>query len=283
MPKLDFEVFLPACGDGLARVAEATTDSLKVEPKQQIQASIGGLIRQLPEEFVTSCPGTEYSPLDNFLGKYMHGRKTIIYVKGGKQTHSDVPAWLGDLLKTVTVPVPFPGHEFGDLIKSFALSEVDFELPDPTAEPDSPDAMPKLSAAIEAVVAVPKELNFPVDVKHIRAFANITHAGAKFGELHVKKWVDASSKLQQDGDLLIESRIDHVPIMITDYDIFQKVVQKMLWGGGVKLGIEGKTDVEIVSGLGLVVVRDVPASGTIDIDGMLWRTSHRNYPIPLHP
>lgn len=277
VPKLDFEVYLPSCGDNKAQVATATTDSLQIEPKQHIQATINGLVKSLPKEFISKCPDSEYSPLDNFIGEYMHGKKTTVYVKGGKQTHSDVPTWLSEILQSVTVPVPFPGHEFGDLIKSFSLSDVDFELPDPSAEPDSPEAAPKLTASIEALVAIPKELNFPVDVKHLRAFANITHKDKKFGELHVDKWVEAQSQLKKDGDLLVLSKIDRVPIFITDYDIFQTVVQKMLWGGGVKLGIEGTCDVEIDSGLGLVVVRDVPAAGTIDIDGMLWRKSHPNY------
>jgi len=41
-------------------------------------------------------------------------------------------------LSSITVPVPFPGRSFENLIRSFSLLDVHFKLPDPTAEPDDP-------------------------------------------------------------------------------------------------------------------------------------------------
>lgn len=270
IPALDFIVSLPACGNDKAKVATAISSPLKVHPRSDINATISGVIKSIPKEMISVCPGSDTSPLDHFIGEYMHGKNATIYVSGGEQkVDPNVPTWMKELLMSTTLPVPFPGHTFDNLVRKFGLTDVEFELPDSMAEPGTPDAAPKLSAKVEAIVKVPKEMNFPINVEHLMADANVSYIGEKFGELHIKEWVNATSALTKEGDLRVEASVKKVPLDITDYDVFQKVIQKMLWGGKVKLGIAGTTDVKLSTSVGDLVLRGIPASGVIDINGML--------------
>ncbi len=271
VPPLGFDILVPNCAPDQPYIllAKAITDEVRVHPNSKVQAGVRGIIRELPDTLTTTCPNSQSSPLDLLLGDYIHGLDTTIYVRGSDAPTSTTPTWITDLIKSVVVPLPFPGHGFDDLIKKFALENVHFGLPDPLADPDTPEAQPKISANVKALVGLPEEMNFPIDVARVRADADVFHKGRKLGYLDLRQWQKANStRLEGSGNeranLAIESRVKDAPLQITDDDVFTEVIQTLVFGGkGVVLGIEAKVDVETETALGKFVVREIPAQGKV--------------------
>ena len=276
VPPLGFDILVPNCTpeQPFLLLADATTGEIHVAPNQNVQADVGGIIRQLPADLTTACPNSDSSPLDLLLSRYVHGDDTTVYVRGSNAPSSDTPDWISDLISGVIVPVPFPGHTFDNLIKNFSLADVHFSLPDPFADPGTPGAQPKVSAIVKALVGLPKEMNFPLDVDRVRANADVYYHNKKLGELDLRKWQNANTtRIEgEDGELpglLVQSAVDNAPLEITDEDVFTEVVQALIWGStGVILGIKADMDVETVTALGELVVRKIPAEGKIFVKRM---------------
>lgn len=271
VPPLDFDILVPNCTpeDPFIQLAVATTDEIQIEPKKDVIVDVGGVIGDLPDTLTTACPNTHTSPLDSLLGTYIHGKDTILFVRGSDKTSPDTPTWITDLIKSVVVPLPFPGHTFDNLIRNFTLANVHFSLPNPLADPDTPEAQPKLSAVVKALIGLPKEINFPIDVSRVRADADVYYHEKKLGFLDLRKWQEANSTHvkahgNEEAGLAVESIVKDAPLEITDDDVFTDVVQALIFGGkGVVLGIKAKVDVETETALGKFVIRDVPAQGKV--------------------
>lgn len=270
IPSLSFTVLLPGCeAHDLVFVAIAETSHLFVRPKTDIDLDISAVIQNLPDSFINACPKSHTSPMDNFLGGYLHGNVTTVYARGTSTPGSNVPKWLMEFLQSVTFPVPFPGQAFDSVIKSFSLSNVKFRLPVPEAKPGSPESSPRLSASVGAVVRLPKEINFPIDVRRLRAVADVSYEGEKFGTLDLQKWMPANSSRSDDEKYLqIHAVVDDAPLDVTDYDVFERVVGKLVFGGGepVNLGIKGDADVDVKTNLGEFIISKILAVGNITID-----------------
>lgn len=209
--------------------------------------------------------------MDNFLDSYLHGDSSTVYVSGNDhQDNSEAPKWLSAFLKNVTVPAPFPGHEFDNLVESIGLSRVKFKSPDKDAKPGTPEAAPRLSAVVDATVTLPKEMKFPIDVQSLKARANLSYHGEKFGEMHMTDWQPATSHITDEGKLAVRAEIFQAPLDITNYEIFRMVVQRLLWGGGrgLILGVDGIADVKMDTTLGDFAVRGIPAKGDVTIKGV---------------
>jgi hypothetical protein len=273
IPPLSFDILLDNCLASEPRilVAEARTPQLPIHPRVDLDVNASGTVRHLPDELTNACPGSGKSPLDAFIGDYLSGGDTTIYVRGVDEPSPNTPQWLGELLSSVIVPVPFHGHTFEHLIRNFSLADVHFSLPDPFAEPDTPEAQPQISALIEAYINIPGEMNFPIDVKRVRANALVYYHGKQLGRLDLHKWQPAnSSRIPSDKQggpaLLVESAIENAPLVITNQNVFSDVVQKMLFGGkGIKLAIKADVDVEMGTVLGEMTVRQIPAEGVVPI------------------
>jgi hypothetical protein len=269
VPPLSFDILVRNCSPDLPPVhlANATMNKIDVESRQDVKIDIGGIVQKLPESVIKSCPNTERSPLDLLLGGYIRGDETTIYVRGSGSPSSDTPEWMTSLLKGIIVPVPFPGHTFDNLIREFSLADVHFTLPDFFADPGSPESRPGLSAVVKALVNLPQEMNFPVNVDRVRADAVIYYRKKKLGTLDLKKWQTANStRLEaekgQPAGLAVESIVENAPLNVTDDDVFADVVQALLFGRNrVTLGVTAQVDVETESALGRFVVRDIPAEG----------------------
>ncbi|KAL2886184.1 pre-rRNA processing protein [Ceratocystis lukuohia] len=276
IPSLAFDVLIPDCNplDPYLVVSRATTDQVLVSPSSNVTASAHAVIHQLPKSIMRVCPKSTSSPLDEFLHHYMNGHDATVFIRGSRTPAKGTPAWIGALLSDLMVPVPFPSHSFDDVIKDFSLTDVDFTLPDLFAEPGSPEADPKVSGTIHVVAALPKQLNFDINVTNIRASANVSYQSHKFGELHLKKWHAANStKVHDDvtgeSDLEIYSRIKSAPLTITDSDVFSEVIQEVLFGNGdIILDADATVDVKVTTALGEVIIRDVPASGQIPVKNL---------------
>ena len=274
---MGFAILVDACDQPVSKimVADATTDSIKVEENDTVNFNVTGFVRQLPEAFLKPCPGSNDSPLDSLVSNYIHGEAAKVYVQGSDSPSMKTPEWLTDLIYGVTVPVPVPGHSFGHLIKKFSMSDVHFSLPDFFAEPDTPDAQPKISATVNALIALPDEVDFPIQVHRIKSFANVFYRNKKLGNLNLRKWHKASSKKvdvpkEKHPDLEVTSSIRKAPLNITDQAVFQDVVQGLLRGkDNINLTVKAEVDVELETALGTFDVRKIPAKGVVPVKGTI--------------
>lgn len=116
VPPLGFEILLANCdtSEPYITVAEAVTDVIEVHPDSDIHAGALGIIREIPKDLTRSCPKSKMSPLDVFMNRYLHGEDAEIFVRGSGIEDSETPEWVEDILKSIIVPVEFPGQSFGD-------------------------------------------------------------------------------------------------------------------------------------------------------------------------
>lgn len=265
VPPLQFDILVQNCDvvDPYIMLAEASTDLVNVQPESDIEVKAGGVIRELPSSLTKPCPSTTLSPLDVLVGEYMHGKDATLYVKGSKNPSPETPTWISDLISAITVPVPFPGRSFDGLIKNFTFADVHFGLPDPFADPRSPESNPQISGTIIVMAKLPKEVNFGINVSNVRPTANIFYKDKKLGVMDLKEWQKAQSeRIDATEDevalLKIQSKIKDAPINITDQGVFQDVAQKILFGEGVTLEVRALVDVKAETVLGSLVVRELP-------------------------
>ena len=258
VPTLAFEVLLPDCSQDYLLLGTAKTDIIHIKPNQNVTASVVGLVKQLPTSLTSVCPGSKSSPLDSFVGDYLAGRDTTIYLRGGEQDEN-TPDWIGKLLRDTMVPFSLPGHPFDNLIKNFSLADVHLALPDPMTESN-----PKLSATVQVTVGLPAEMNLNLDVNKVRADGRVSYKGELLGKLDLSKW-QAANATQIDDDLLIQSIVKDAPLDIQNDSLFSEVVQALVFGHGVALGVQAIVDVDTTTALGEFVVRRIPAKGEIFI------------------
>ncbi|KAL8905898.1 MAG: hypothetical protein Q9171_006497 [Xanthocarpia ochracea] len=271
IPSFRFDILVPGCSadEEFLTLGEATTAEAQVKPKTAVNVAVSGFVRELPEALITACPDTQTSPIDRLLGSYIEGKETLVYVRGSRNPSPDTPTWITDFMKDVVVPVHFPGHEFKDLIRNFTLADVHFGLPDPFASPNSSKSKPRLSAVVKALIGLPEEIKFPIDVAQVRADADVYYKKKKLGKLDLSQWQHANSTrtaiphTKEEG-LLVQSIVKDAPLNITDDDVFADVVQALVFGGNpVVLGVQAKVDVETETVLGKFVVRGIPATGKV--------------------
>lgn len=274
-PGLGFEILVPNCspGDPYILIANAKTAEVQIQPGQASNVSVGGIIRKLPEELTSTCPGAEGSPLDFLVSSYIQGRETTIYVRGADAPLSNTPAWIVDLLRRVTVPLPFTGHALDNLVKNFTMSDTHFSLPDPFAEPDTPESQPTVSALVKVLIRLPKQMNFSVDVPRVRATADVFYKEKRLGVLKLDKWQNANSTHVVDHDgssaLLVEFAMKDAPLQVTDNDLLTEVIQAMVFGSeAVELRIAATVDTKVSTGLGRFAVHGIPAEGQVRVKSM---------------
>jgi len=273
IPPLNFDLLVSNCLPTQPKIdiATATVQNVHVFPKTDITVNATGFIRKLPGDLTDACPSSGKSPLDTLLGGYISGNDITVFVKGAEEQAPETPNWMSNIISQVTVPVAVPGHTFGDVIRNFTLADIEFSLPDQNADPDSPASNPLISATIQAFITLPQEINFAVDVKRVRADADVLYKGQKLGELDLDKWRPATSKPagvdEENRPLLeVESEMNKVPLNITDEDLFTDVIQALLFGRkDIKLTVKARVDVEINTSLGILTVRDIPAKGEVPV------------------
>ena len=274
VPPLAFNILVPGCALDLPpiSIADAYTNEINVEPKEDIHVEVNGLVRKLSDELTATCPNVLKSPLDHLVGDYIHGDETRLDVRGSDIVLGDSPQWIPEFLKDIIVPINFQGKTFENLIRNFSLEDVHFSLPNPFSSPDSPDAKPRVSTIFHALVGLPDEMNFAVNVSHVRANSEIFYRGNKLGELDLSKWQKAkSSRVEPHGmekpGLAISAVVNEAPVNVTDQAVFRKVIQAVAFGGKkVVLGVKAEVDVETVTVLGKLVLRGIPAEGKVFVN-----------------
>jgi hypothetical protein len=273
VPPLGFEILVPNCdpNEQYILVADAITAPIQVRPRSDVVADAQGIMREIPDDLTRACPRTNTSPLDQFLDQYLHGGSATVFVRGKKLDNPNTPDWIGELTSSITVPIPFPGRSFDNLIREFDLADVDFKLPDPLADPDDEDASPKVSGTIQVLAALPSEMNLDLNVTSIRATADVFYKKQKFGELNLRRWQSSNStRLEgtkgQEPMLKIQSRVVDAPLTITDGDVFADIIQTLIFEGKkVTLDVDAAVDVKVRTVLGQLILKDVPAQGRIPV------------------
>ncbi|KAL4927175.1 uncharacterized protein BDV17DRAFT_133517 [Aspergillus undulatus] len=272
IPPLGFKVLIDNCSprDPYISIADVVTDEVAVYPGHRTAVNVSGIIRGLSDELTANCPGGKRSPLDSLLTSYIHGSQTVVYVRGADTPSLGAPRWMTDILKTVTVPLQFTGHALDNLVKNFTMSNVHFSLPNPLAEPDTPESEPTVSALVKVLIGVPEQLNFDLDIPQVRAKADVYYQGKQLGILNLKEWQSANSTLIQDSDnttaLQVEFPMNKAPLEVTDDDVLTDVLSSLIFEGNtVKLRVSANVDAKISTGLGEFAVRGIPAEGKITV------------------
>ncbi|AEO71622.1 a551c57f-a62b-414d-9d7e-566b1074c519 [Thermothielavioides terrestris] len=274
VPPMGFEILVPGCNptDPSILVAACATDPVAVRPRAPVVVDAHGLIKELPDSLTQLCPGSDSSPLDMLFKKYLAGETATVLVRGMDYPAGGTPRWLVELLSSITVPVPFPGRTFDNLIRNFTVTDVHFTLPDLGADPNDPESRPRVSGTILVLAGLPSEMNFSLNVTSVRANADVFYRGNKLGELNLKEWQKANSTQipatkEREAMLKIQSRINDAPLDVTDPDVLTDVIQALLFGGRqVILGVEALVDVRVETILGELVVKAVPAKGKIPVN-----------------
>ncbi|KAK5737386.1 hypothetical protein LTR17_006805 [Elasticomyces elasticus] len=289
LPSLGFDILVPGCAetDSLIKLADAETQETHILPHDEVVLNVTGLVHELSPNLTRNCPvdnsdDKALSPLDRMVARYLHGSNNTVYIQGSSpQPNPNTPSWLTDIISDIMVPIPLPGKAVqGHLIRNFSLTDTHFALPDPFAEPGTKAGNPRISANVKALVALPEEMNFELNVSRVRADAEIFYHGKKLGTLDLRKWqVATSSRVPADGDgkkgekekekeggqlLLIESTVKDAPVDITDDDVFTDVLQDLLFGGkDVRMQIRALVDVEVGSSIGGFVVKGLEGEGAV--------------------
>lgn len=273
VPPLAFAALVDNCHEDepYIKLADVETHELRVQPNQEVEVNVTAVVHQLPDPLTQECPGSGQSPLDLILGKYIHGKDTTIYIRGSSAPQLHTPDWITTLLHSITAPVPLPGRTFGHLVKDFDLADTHFTLPSPFADENSPESNPRISANIQATVALPEEMNFNISISRVRANADVFYKARKLGELDLHKWQHANStripaSKHEGPTLAVSSRVENAPLKITDQDVFADVVQALVFGRkGVLMHVKADVDVELTTALGDMAVRGVPAEGEVPV------------------
>ncbi|KAK4186582.1 hypothetical protein QBC35DRAFT_386932 [Podospora australis] len=273
VPELGFEILVPGCGpsDPSIQVATAKTSPIGVRSHSEVVVEAHGLVKELTKPLTSVCPGSDSSPLDLLMKKYLGNETATVFVRGQQHPAGDTPEWLADILSSITVAVPFPGRSFDNLLREFSLTDVHFKMPDPYADPDEPESNPRVSGSILVLAGLPSEMNFSLNVTDVRARANVFYKRQQLGELNLEEWQKANSTQipatdKHEAGLKIQSRIEDAPLNVTDADVLTDVIQALLFGGkSVVLDIDALVDIRVQTILGDIIIRDVPAEGKIPV------------------
>ncbi|TGZ80444.1 hypothetical protein EX30DRAFT_307729 [Ascodesmis nigricans] len=272
IPPLGFTISFPGCEvKDIVAVANAALPPISIVPLRDIDVDVTAVIPSIPTELTGICPGSNLSPMDTFISRYLHGEVSKVYVSGDGVDRPETPSWITEILKDLTVPVPFSGHSMDGVVKKFSMSNFDISLPMPGMDPNSPDSLPLVSADVEVLVALPRDVDIDFEVSALSARANVSYTGAIFGDLGMHEWMPAISekvKLDQQLYMKVNAAVKNAPLNVTNYDVFQQIVQKILFGErGIDLTVDGRADAEVAIPLGKFIVHDLPAAGNITIDG----------------
>lgn len=254
-------------------VAEARTAEIQIRPEAVTPVSVVGLVRSFPDELTTTCPGRKSSPLDFLVSSYIKGNETTVFVRGADAALPETPDWIADLLRSTTVPLGFTGRALDNVVKNFTMTDTHFSLPDPFAEPNTPESQPTVSALVKVLIGLPKQMNLQVDVPQVKAVSTVYYDGEELGVLKIEEWQNANSTRTEDRDgsaaLLVQSPIENAPLEVTDDGVLAKIVQEMLFGSKpVELHVAATVDTMVSTGLGRFAVHGIPAEGNVPVKGM---------------
>ena len=271
IPSLAWKVLVPGCSaSDRIRLTNAYTGPLSVHAGGNITVNVSSTVSVLPQNFLDPCKDDAPSPLEVLFQALLDPKQNItLFISGANQT-SNIPKWILDILSSLTVPIPLPhlGGNTTDLVSSIHCSEMKVTFPSPWAPPGTPAAQPKVSGVIEAVIRPPREAaDVAVNVTAVRADVYLSDKGQRFGRIFVPEWSPATTERKEM--IHVKARVAEVPIEVLDSVVFQRVMTKVLRGGGiVEIGVEGTVDAQVTALVGKFAVRGIPVKGIVEVQGI---------------
>jgi hypothetical protein len=271
VPALQWKVSVPGCApNDRIRLTDATTSPLSLRKGHNITVNISSSISSLPQNLLDPCSNTSPSPLEILFQALLDStQNTTVFISGSHQS-SSLPKWLPGILSSLVIPFPIPRLDTNtsDLLSSIHLSQMKLTLPAPWAPPDSPHAQPKISGLVEAIIRPPKEaVNVGFNVTAVKADVFLFDQGDKFGRIVIPEWSPATTTRLKK--VHVKVRIAEVPVEVLDPIVFQRVMGKVLQGGGVvDIGVEGTVDGQISVLIGEFAIRGIPVEGVVPVEGI---------------
>lgn len=271
VPALEWKISVPGCTPfDRIRLTNANTGPLSIRAGKPITVDVSSAISSLPQELLDPCRDATPSPLEALFQALLDPKQNItIFISGTSQAIS-LPKWLPDLLSSLTIPIPVPhlNSNTTDLISAIHCSEMKVTFPSPWAPPGTPNAQPKVSGLIEAVIRPPKEAeNVGINVTAVKADVYLFDEGEKFGRILVPEWSPATT--ERKVMIHVKVRVAEVPIEVLDPIVFQRVMTKILRGGGtVEIGVEGTIDSQVSVLVGDFAIRGIPVKGLVEVEGI---------------
>ncbi|KAK9449130.1 uncharacterized protein V1518DRAFT_417239 [Limtongia smithiae] len=281
LPGLDWLIEAPACVEREhVQLATAHSDPMVVLPHEKIDIRVNSQVGSLPAKLMEPCANSDSgaSAMDRYFRQYLSGESIRIFVRGktSDSVPTNLPSWFLDLLQAVSIPIAVPGRNLENgggtdsMVKRYGLSRVKITLPPRSSLPGGggETAYPHISAIVNAVIELPKELDFTIGVDKLRGISDMYYLGDKFGVLAIQEWTTAQSWYTSEGYIEVVAEITDLPIEITDQDVFKKIVQKMFFAGEVNVDMDGTIDVGVDTPVGGFSIRNIPAQGTVALRGL---------------
>lgn len=259
--------------------------------------------------------------LSGFLSRFLRGEPNTVIVRGGSPFTepqfvdkgdeekeeplpgggSILPAWLDKLLRTISLPISFPGSKVTDIIQNVTISDLKI-----TPHPLGPEKL-LCSGTVMGVMNLPGQLA-TVDVEITDLWPDILvfngkppsmkHGGGDdklhkrdgdddvptpeplpdplpehaFGRVTPHSWAPAKTYIDPTDPKkqrkLLYSELKDVPFTVLPgrSGEFQSFSWKVLTGEGARAGIEGKAKAKIWnSGLGKLVLSNLPVKGVFTV------------------
>lgn len=275
VPAMAFEVYSPNCDTEMPviPIGRVTSQMLHVSAFQDVIVDLYGLVQNLPEGFTKACPGGSSSPLDRMMEAFFRGEESKVFIKGSSAHVDDVPKWISDLVSSILLPILIPTQGFAaPTVDNLTLDNVQIDLPNPFAKDGSPESNPAVSATLNATILIPSQINTSLAVQQLKADADVFYKGSKLGKLDLKNWQSARSSQSSHESpddlnyLQVECDIHRAPINITDDGTFDQILQALLFGEkDVMLDIKASVDVRLITAVGQVTVKGLPAEGRVPV------------------
>lgn len=321
---LPFGAYLPLSNsstDEMVLLAAVATEPFDIGGESRIPLRLHGRVvpppqsksmllerDQHPYNTAVAKPNPGADALSDFLSRFLRGDPNTLIVRGGSPFSSlrevndlpgggDIlPGWLDSLLRSVSIPIAFPGSKVTDLIQNVSISDLKI-----TPHPFKDDKL-VCSGVIMGVMNMPGQLA-TVDVQITDLWPdvlifngkppsmNTTSAAQRhrakqdepdplpdplpehaFGRVVPRSWTPAETYIDPDDPegrrKLLRSELKNVPFTILPGRgaEFRSFTWKIVTGEGAKAGIDGKAKARIWnSGLGKLTLSNMPVKGVFTV------------------
>ena len=282
VPELQWLALLEGCQpDQLIPVADVTSAALGVESGRDIEAGIKAHIQTIDSALTQICEPSGKSPVDSLIASAIAGDDVVAYARG--MPLDTMPDWINDLLTKYTLPIilPVPPVNTTDMLREINVEDVKVSLPSPFTPPGQARDSVTVSGTVIAAVDVPDLLrSVNANVSHIKADIYLYDEHEQFGRLLVDEWVPANTTSSHHGKRRsIRARAERIPVGITNTTVFKRVLRKAIGledspdGTQVKVQLDGTCTANASFALGSFVIRDIPVSGEVSLEGLLLSAS----------
>ena len=282
VPELQWLALLQGCQpDQLIPVADITSEALSVESGRDIEAGIKAHVQTIDGALTQICEPSGKSPVDSLIAAAIAGEDVVLYARGTPM--DTMPDWINDLLTKYTLPIvlPVPQVNTTDMLRDINVEDVKVSLPSPFAPPGQARNSVTVSGTVIAAVDVPDILrNVNANISSVKADIYLYDEHEQFGRLLVDEWVPANTTSSHHGKRRsIRARAEQIPVGITNSTVFKRVLRKAIGlddspdGTQVKVQLDGTCTADASFALGSFVIRDIPVSGEVSLEGLLLSAS----------